>query len=125
MSDSAKRVLVVDDDPDILLVLVSLLEDAGYEVSTAEQRDDLAQLSRLGEGELPDLIVLDLYLSGKDSSQAARHLKAHETTRRIPILMLSAHPDAAREAKDAGADGFLPKPFDLDMLLKTIGAFFV
>ena len=122
MTDSAKRILVVDDDPDIVLVLVSLLEEAGYEVTTAERRDDLA---RLGEGALPDLIVLDLYLSGQDGRQVARHLKAQEATQRIPILMLSAHPDAAREAEAAGADGFLPKPFDLDTLLKTVDAFFV
>lgn len=123
MSDSAKRILIVDDDPDIVLVLVSLLEEAGYDVSTAERTEELARLTEGGAP--PDLIVLDRHLSGLDGSQVARQLKARETTRQIPILMLSAHPDAGREAQAAGADGFLPKPFDLDVLLKTVGAFFV
>ncbi len=123
MSDSAKRILIVDDDPDIVLVLVSLLEEAGYDVSTAEQTEELARLTEGGAP--PDLIVLDRHLSGLDGSQVARQLKARETTRQIPILMLSAHPDAGREAQAAGADGFLSKPFDLDVLLKTVGAFFV
>ena len=123
MSDSAKRILIVDDDPDIVLVLVSLLEEAGYDVSTAERTEELARLTEGGAP--PDLIVLDRHLSGLDGSQVARQLKARETNRQIPILMLSAHPDAGREAQAAGADGFLPKPFDLDVLLKTVGAFFV
>jgi DNA-binding response OmpR family regulator len=121
MSDAEKqRILIVDDDPDIVLVLSAMLEDAGYEIATADRGDELEHLH---EGEAPDLILLDLYLSGLDGRQIARRLKGQEATRRIPILMLSAHPTAEQEALAVGADGFLAKPFDLDVLLATVAAF--
>lgn len=120
MSNGEKRVLIIDDDPDILLVLASVAEDAGYQVATIDGGDYLAQIDA---GEPPDLILLDMLLSGQDGRQIARRLKGRATTRRIPILMLSAHPNAEREALAAGADGFLAKPFDLDTLQATIAAY--
>jgi CheY-like chemotaxis protein len=120
MNTSAKRILIVEDDPDITFVLVALLEEVGYAVSTAERGEELAHLDTSA---LPDLIVLDLYLSGLDGRQIARQLKGQEATRQIPIVMLSAHPDAPQDAKDAGADAFLAKPFDLDMVLQTVNTF--
>ncbi len=124
MSDSTsngeKRILIIDDDADIMLVLASVVEDAGYQVSTIDRGDYLEQIDA---GALPDLILLDMLLSGQDGRQIARRLKEQATTRRIPIVMLSAHPDAQREALEAGADAFLAKPFDLDALLATIAAY--
>jgi CheY-like chemotaxis protein len=101
-------------------VLASVVEDAGYQVSTIDHGDYLEQIDA---GALPDLILLDMLLSGQDGRQIARRLKGQATTRRIPIVMLSAHPDAQREAREAGADAFLAKPFDLDALLATIAAY--
>ncbi len=124
MSDSTsngeKRILIIDDDADIMLVLASVVEDAGYQVSTIDGGNYLEQIDA---GALPDLILLDMLLSGQDGRQIARRLKEQATTRRIPIVMLSAHPDAQREALEAGADAFLAKPFDLDALLATIAAY--
>jgi len=118
-----KRILVIDDDADIALVLASMVEDAGYQVTTIDRGDYLEQIDQFDAGALPDLILLDMLLSGQDGRQIARRLKGQATTRRIPIVMLSAHPDAQREALDAGADAFLAKPFDLDALLATIAAY--
>jgi two-component system alkaline phosphatase synthesis response regulator PhoP len=64
-----------------------------------------------------------MLLSGQDGRQIARRLKGQKATRHIPILMLSAQPNAEREALEAGADGFLAKPFDIDVLLATIATY--
>jgi two-component system alkaline phosphatase synthesis response regulator PhoP len=120
VSKREKRILVIDDDPDIALVLVSVVEEEGYQVDAIDGGD---YLERIGEGEPPDLILLDMLLSGQDGRQIARRLKRQDATRHIPIVMLSAHPNAEREALDAGADGFLAKPFDIDVLLATIATY--
>jgi DNA-binding response OmpR family regulator len=116
---AGKTILIVDDEPDIALVLTTTLEDAGYTVVAVERGDDL---ERALASDTPDLVLLDMLLSGRDGREIARHLKAHEATRRIPILMLSAHPGAAVDAGSAGADDFLAKPFDLDVLLAKVDA---
>lgn len=117
MSAPAKNILIVEDDPDILLVLTAMLEDAGYGVTASETGDGLLDLR---EGELPDLIVLDMLLSGHDGRELVSQLKARPATGHIPILMLSAHPAAESGAREAGADDFLAKPFEMDVLLAKV-----
>ncbi|HEV2459609.1 MAG TPA: response regulator transcription factor [Ktedonobacterales bacterium] len=114
-----KTILVVDDEPDIALVLTTTFEDAGYRVAAVERGDDV---ERVLTADTPDLILLDMLLSGRDGREIVRHLKAQQATRPIPILMLSAHPSAEQEARGAGADDFLAKPFDLDVLLAKVAA---
>jgi DNA-binding response OmpR family regulator len=109
----------VDDEPDIALVLTTTFEDAGYRVVAVERGDDLEHVLA---ADTPDLILLDMLLSGRDGREIARHLKTQQATRHIPILMLSAHPSAEQEARAAGADDFLAKPFDLDVLLAKVDA---
>lgn len=120
MSTAPPTILVVEDDPDIILALATILQDEGYHVATTNNGAHLApdQLA----GDPPSLIVLDMLLSGWDGRAIARQLKAHAATRDIPILMLSAHPMARQEAQAAGADGFLAKPFELDALLEKIAS---
>lgn len=119
MNVPAKKILIVEDDPDILLVLTAMLEDAGYTATATETGDGLLDLH---EGELPDLILLDMLLSGHDGRELVRQLKAGPATAHIPVLMLSAHPAGESGARDAGADGFLPKPFEMDALLGMVAA---
>lgn len=121
MSVRQKTILVVDDEPDIVLSIAAILEDAGYAVKTVGRSDTLAQ--HLREDGQPDLILLDMLLSGRHGSDIARELKQQPTTRNIPILMLSAHPDAEQEARTAGANGFIAKPFDLDDLLAKVASY--
>lgn len=118
MSSAAKRILIVDDEPDIVLALQIVLEDAGCQVASVDRGDQL--MERLSTGGVPDLIVLDMLLSGRDGREIARELKALPHTRQIPILMLSAHPAARREAQAAGVEAFLAKPFELDALLEAV-----
>lgn len=112
-----KTILVVEDDPDILLVLQAFLEEEGYQVRIAESGSVVEQLP---PQDLPDLIVLDMLVSGTDGRDIAKRLKHQEETKQIPVLMISAHPSAEQEARMAGADDFLAKPFEMDVLLAKV-----
>lgn len=116
---SLKKVLVVDDDPDILDSLKLVFEDEGYNVITAKNPQELVMHSS-GAKELPDIILLDIFLSGSDGRQLARQLKHLPETKKIPIIMISAHPYALQTVKEYGADDFIPKPFNIDLLLKKV-----
>lgn len=114
-----KQILVVDDDPDILDAIRWMLEDAGYEVHTSD-KGDYAENLHDNNGGLPDLIILDVLLSGKDGRTICKALKSRPDTRRIPIVMVSAHPSAAGSARAVGADDFVAKPFEIDDLLAAV-----
>ncbi len=113
--------LIVDDDPSILDALRFLFEDEGYRVQTSE-KGDYAESLRDESGGLPDLIVLDILLSGKDGRAICRMLKDQASTRHIPIVMISAYPDAHASAAAVGADAFVAKPFAIEEMLATVAA---
>lgn len=115
----SKKILVVDDDLDILDALKFALEDAGYEVTTTE-KGEYAENLRDTNGGLPDVIILDVLLSGKDGRLICQKLKSQDDTKHIPIIMISAHPNARHSVHHVGADDFLAKPFDFDELLDAI-----
>lgn len=119
MKRPTSKILIVDDEPDIVLTLATILEDAGYAVISTGNGERVEQLI---EAERPDLILLDMLLSGWDGREIARRVKGRQVTRHIPIIMLSAHPVAMQEASAAGADDFLAKPFELDDLLMKVAA---
>jgi DNA-binding response OmpR family regulator len=119
VTDRPPFILVVDDDPAILDSLRFLFEDEGYRVQTSE-KGDYADSLRDDNGGLPDLIVLDVLLSGKDGRAICRKLKSQDETRHIPIVMISAYPDAERSSKEVGADAFVAKPFAIDDVLMTV-----
>ena len=121
MIAAAPSILVVDDNPGILDALRFLFEDAGYRVQTSEKGDSAESWRNETEG-LPDLIVLDVLLSGKDGRLICQKLKSQQHTRHIPIVMISAHPDAERSSREVGADAFVAKPFAIDDLLATVAA---
>lgn len=119
MAAAQKRVLVVDDDPDILDAIRFTLEDEGYTVTTTE-KGEYAENLHDGNSGLPDLIVLDVLLSGKDGRTICRSLKNRPDTRHIPIIMISAHPGAETSSAEVGADAFLAKPFDINTLIDLV-----
>ncbi|HYK84617.1 MAG TPA: response regulator [Ktedonobacteraceae bacterium] len=114
---SRKKILVVDDEPDILEFLQVILEEEGYAVITTDKGE---YVEALNNGGLPDLILLDMLLSGKDGREIVKQLKSQEKTKHIPVIMFSAHPSAEETARKAGADDFLAKPFEMDQLLEKI-----
>ena len=117
MQSKHKKILVVDDETDILEFLNVLLEEEGYLVVITDKGEYIEELLN---GGLPDLILLDMLLSGKDGREIVKQLKRQEETKHIPVIMFSAHPSAAWMAREAGADDFIDKPFDIDDLLSTV-----
>jgi len=109
-----RRVLVVDDDPEMRDVLRGILEDS-YEVIQAA---DAAEAIAKAREELPDLILLDIKLPGVDGYSVCQTLKADPRTQPIPIVMLSALADVEEKVRgiDMGADDYITKPFDVQEL---------
>lgn len=112
-----KKILIVDDDPDILEPLTLLLEMNDYSVSAIHKGEETyAQIAAYK----PDLILLDILMSGSDGRTICKQLKKDIATKKIPIVMMSAHPSAKFDSENAGADDFIAKPFEVDELLKVI-----
>jgi len=115
---SGARILVVDDEPQILRALETTLRGAGYEVDAAATGE--AALT-LAAARPPDAVVLDLVLPDRSGMEVCRELR---TWSPAPILMLSVVGDEAEKvaALDAGADDYVTKPFGLDELLARLRA---
>lgn len=111
-----KRILVADDDPAILEVITLMLEDAEYEVATSVNGETVEKV----RGILPDLILLDIWMSGMDGRDVCKHLRAKKKTKHIPIVMISANRDAEAIAFSAGANDFIAKPFEMNKLLAMV-----
>lgn len=113
---SKKTILVADDDPSILDALNIMLEEiGGYRVVTTTSGHSLLELQ-----ELPDLILLDLWMSGINGKEICAHLKANERTKNIPVIIFSANRDIKTIAESAQADDYIPKPFQMDDLLNKV-----
>src|SRR5947209_18976689 len=95
MQSKHKKILVVDDEPDILEFLREILEEEGYTVATTDKGE---YVEKLHDGGLPHLILLDVLLSGKDGREIVKYLKRQEETQHIPVIMCSAHPGAETTA---------------------------
>jgi CheY-like chemotaxis protein len=116
MMDRIKKIMIADDDPGILDAIGVMLEYEGYEVKSTPNGATLLTM----EDEFPDLLLLDIWMSGVDGRDICKYLKQKESTRSIPIVLISASKDIERSAMDAGADDFLAKPFEIDDLLEKI-----
>lgn len=117
MNNHAAHILVVDDDPDISMMLKLMLEFKGHSVKTAERTEETRQVL---SGNKIDLIIMDMLLSGVNGTDICTELKANQATNSIPIIMISAHPNAKELCMQAGADDFIAKPFDMDEMLDAI-----
>jgi len=117
-SDRPAKILVVDDVPENVRLLQAVLVPRGYEVVTAT--DGQAALD-LVEAEEPDLILLDVMMPGLDGYAVCRHLRANDATAVLPVIMVtSSVGQEKKKAIEAGADDFIPKPFNHDELLARV-----
>jgi two-component system alkaline phosphatase synthesis response regulator PhoP len=116
-----QKVLVVDDEEDILELLRFNLSREGYAVSCADSGEEALKLAN---AEVPDLILLDLMLPGMDGLQVAKRLKGGDSTRNISIVMLTAKGEESDivTGLELGADDYVTKPFSNKVLLARLGA---
>jgi DNA-binding response OmpR family regulator len=115
-SSKTKKILVADDDPSIVDAIQLILEDEGYLVETATKGEYVKNL----QDDLPNLILLDIWMSGVSGNEVCRYLKLKKKTKHIPVIMISANRDIEKISKECGAQDFIPKPFDINELLEKI-----
>lgn len=120
MAVNKKRVLVVDDDPELLQLVRVLLSRIGVEAVCVENANDAAQFL-LNEA-LPDLLILDMMLPDISGVEFLRQMRSKSTFDTMPVLILSAliDPERIRVALDAGADRYLTKPYIANNLLTVV-----
>jgi DNA-binding response OmpR family regulator len=111
-----KKILIVEDDPAIVDSMQMLLEMEGYEVIAITNANKMHTIKDI----FPDVILLDIWMSGQDGRDTAKYLKRHDDTKTIPIIMVSASKDIEKSAKEAGADDYLAKPFEMEELLSKV-----
>lgn len=115
------RVLIVEDDPGSRWALGALFKRLGYRcVTAANGEEGLTMVDAFR----PQIILTDMMMPGMDGLEFVQHLKSHDRTRSIPVLMLTADATSLGEsaARSAGCDGFLPKPIVMAELISRIQA---
>jgi DNA-binding response OmpR family regulator len=119
MMEKNAKILVVDDSPFILEIIETILKDSGFEVITA---DDGEKALNKAKSELPDLMVLDLMLPKMNGYEVCKLLKSDEKYSNIPIIMLTArvNEDDEEKGRQAGANVYMGKPFELDDLVAKV-----
>ena len=122
MGADKKKILVVDDEPDIINLITDFLEHEEYHVISASDGDTALKLAI---DEKPDLITMDIMMSNKDGYETCLLLRENEITSSIPIIVLTGRSSerAAMAAQSFGADSFLCKPFHLQELGNMIQQF--
>jgi len=116
---AGERILVVDDEPDIVALVAYHLAKAGFRVSTATSGTDALEQTRR---EIPSLLVLDLMLPGMSGFDVLERLRRNEPTRNVPVLMLTARREESDRIRglSLGADDYLTKPFSpAEMVLRV------
>ena len=112
-----KKILVIDDDEGIVDALQIFLEASGFNVETSRKAEEI--FDRIDKFK-PDVVLLDVLMSGIDGRQICKKLKADTNTKKVPVVMISAHPSAHKSITDSGAEAFLAKPFETSELLQII-----
>lgn len=112
----ARKILLVDDAPAIVQAVSHILRVMGYEVITA----DGTKVIQIMTEQCPDLLLLDIWMSGSDGRDICKQIKEHEVLCLTPVLLFSAHQDVAKIAEEVGADGHILKPFRMRDLLAII-----
>jgi DNA-binding response OmpR family regulator len=111
-----KKILIAEDDPDILFILDMILNDAGYKVEPLPEGSSIVEERK----DWPDLFILDKEMPVIDGLALCKYLKLQKETKDIPIIMISAYHKLRKKAREAGVDDFIEKPFELKNLLRTI-----
>ena len=114
------RILVVDDEPDIVRVVVKIMEARGHTVSTA--KDGAEAIDRV-KADPPDVVILDLNLPKIDGYEVCKRIKGDPTTQHVPVVMMTAAYVSVEDAQTgslAGADEYVVKPFLREVLVHNV-----
>ena len=115
--EKAIQILVVEDDPDLGAMIKLMLEHKGFAVTLQERIELTEQILRNNN---IDLVLMDMLLSGANGMNICTELKTGNETKHIPVMMISAHPQAKELCLEAGADDFISKPLDMqDLVFKV------
>lgn len=114
----AKKILIIDDDPDILELLDIVFQDSGYEVVLSRSCLEPDQIQVIH----PDVLLLDVQIAGckKTGAELCRQLKADRQTTELPVILFSAIENLLELAEESLADNYVNKPFSIDNLLKKV-----
>lgn len=110
------KLLIIDDDEDISAMLY-LLFRKDFDVAVVTNSEDIFPKIKKFE---PDIILLDVFLTGYDGRVICKQLKFHPESKHIPVIMVSGHDDVSETVAQYGADDFIHKPFEADELLNKI-----
>ena len=115
----AKKILVADDEPEIVKALHIRLKEAGYDVIVAF---DVLQAIYQAHKERPDLIILDIRMPAGDGIGVYEKLKISSDTSMIPVIFITAYAndETVKKVSEMGAEGFFAKPFNIDKLLNKV-----
>ena len=111
------QILVIDDNEDILFMLETMLKINGYSVTAKDNPNNIEAVIMEVQ---PQVILMDMLLSGTDGREMCKIIKRNHLLSDIPIIMISALPDAASSCINAGADLFLSKPFEMTDLFMIV-----
>jgi CheY-like chemotaxis protein len=117
MNKQPKKIIIFDDDEDILSICSYILEEQGWEVHTFT---DCNNITEKVAGVLPDVILMDNWIPDAGGIVATQTLKKDEALKHIPVVYFSANSDIQLLADHAGAETYLAKPFDLEELERVI-----
>lgn len=118
MSDT-RKIIIFDDDEDILSICSYILSEQGWEVHTFTDCNSIAERV---EAVMPNVILMDNWIPDAGGIIATQTLKKHEDLKRIPVIYFSANSDIQLLANHAGAETYLAKPFDIEELERVINA---
>jgi DNA-binding response OmpR family regulator len=116
-----KRLLILDDDKDILEVMCEIFKDEGYEVKTIENADNI--LNDIANYR-PDIILLDYILNGINGGEICHQIKTNEATSTIPIIIVTAYSKVINSLGDYGCDSSVSKPFEITELVQQVNELF-
>jgi DNA-binding response OmpR family regulator len=119
MTAAAKKILILDDNEDILEMIKEAMLSEGYEAVSLAATDDIIQ-SLQDSG--ADMLLIDYLLPGVNGGDLCHQVKAHPATAHVPVIMLSAYPRVLNSLGNYGSDAFIAKPFSLEELTDTVRA---
>lgn len=113
------KLLIIDDDEDISAMLYLLLRSREFEVAVVTKSEDIFSTIKTYQ---PDIILLDVFLTGYDGRVICKQLKFHPDSKHIPVIMVSGDDQILQTVEQYGADDFIQKPFDSEEVVKKINA---